>query len=90
MALILAFLEHNFVDYPTKQQFLLWFEVMSSAILKSMHFQVHRRLPQEYSNEDSPVAKRMRQSDGETEHGDEGDGGGVGGDEEDGWVQPAR
>merc|ERR1712066_398764 len=29
----------------------------------------------------------MRQSDGETEHGDEGDGGGVGGDEEDGYVE---
>ena len=39
--------------------------------------------PQEYSNDGSPLAKRMRQSDGEAEAG--GDGGG-GGEEEDGYV----
>ena len=39
-------------------------------------------IPQEYSNDGSPAAKRMRQSDGETEPGDDGGGGGGGEDEE--------
>ena len=38
--------------------------------------------PQEYSNDGSPVAKRMRQSDGEAETGEDGGGG----EEEDGYV----
>ena len=40
--------------------------------------------PQEYSNDGSPLAKRMRQSDGEAEAG--GEDGGGGGEEEDGYV----
>ena len=43
-------------------------------------------IPQEYSSDGSPVAKRMRQSDGETEPGDDGGGGG-GGEEEEGYAE---
>ena len=40
---------------------------------------------QEYSNDGSPAAKRMRQSDGETEPGDDGGGGGE--EDEEGYVE---